>query len=655
MVPALAGKFDERGPPIMANASVDKLKALGLRHGEKAVVGLTAALFVAFVAMAVMRETLDMQPAELASKANNASANLVKQQAVPDILAKLEKDGLTDPKFVSIVDNQLKNALNPDVYKPKLEWVTPEPGAGLIRDTPELIAPTDLAAFPGRGGILMYALDDSTPRQRIIDTGEDPKKKGRAKKAEKGEKPEDKKRREEEEEKRKKQFAGKVEDAAKDKDKKDDGTPDAVNGPYKEETRGMRWVVVTAVIDQEQLKKNYLMALKNPAVAYPNYKRVSIQRRQRLSEGGWSEWDKVDRDKCYDVLDNLPQLSTEFVPVARRPEALVDYLPFLKAGYWTGVHVAKLVPPEILEGPKKKATPPGGGGGGRMGGPGSNSGMAGSMSGPPGDGAGGMSLGGGNSGMAGSMGGPGAGAGADGADAGVVKNDEKSLMIRLFDFTVDPDATYQFRLRIVVVNPNLDHTDVNPGVDVVSTELLGPWSEPTDPVTIPADVAAYAQAPEPATRRDDLVMFQVIKWDAKTGQTVIKNDGAAPGELIGVFGSTQVPTSDGSGPKPDNIDFNSRSIVLDTFGGSHKLPDIGLDRNQFIIPALAMVVEPDGSVVIRDQAEDKIDDVRDDMESNYKQALADSSKTREAGSDSRMMGAGGDPRQNASKKKKKKR
>ena len=36
----------------------------------------------------------------------------------------------------------------------------PEPGAGLIRDTPELIAPTELYAYPGRGGALVYELDE---------------------------------------------------------------------------------------------------------------------------------------------------------------------------------------------------------------------------------------------------------------------------------------------------------------------------------------------------------------------------------------------------------------------------------------------------------------------------------------------------------------
>jgi hypothetical protein len=630
----------------MANASVEKLKALGIRHGEKAVVGLTAALFVVFTAMAIMRETLPMNAEELSADANSANSNLSKPQAESDILSKLEKDGLVEPKLVAVVDNQLKNALKPDSFRSKLEWVTPEPGAGLIRDQPELIAPTELAAFPGRGGILMYTLDDKG--ERIIDLGADPKKGGKKagkKGAAKEEKPEEKKRREAEEERRKAAFAGKTDVGGKEKGKEEAEPDPAAAGPWKEETKGRRWVVITGVIDNEKLKRNYLLALKNPAIAYPNYKRLDVERRSHLPDEGWTEWAVADQNKNYEVLDNLPQLSTEVVPEPKRPSSLVDPLPFLKAGYWTGVHVAKLVPPEILETPKSKPAGPAGGYGESKGG-----GRDSRQSAPPPTGAAGGSS---ESRQGGGVAVAGGGA-SEGLDANFTKLEESSLMLRSLDFTVEGDITYQFRVRIVVVNPNDGRTDVNPGVDIDSKELLGPWSEPTDPVTIPADVAAYAQAPEPATRRDDLVNFQVIKWDTSTGHTVYKNDGAGPGELIGEYGSIQIPSSEGKGPLSSMLDFNSRAIVLDTIGGSRRLPDIGLDRNQFIIPAVAMLVEPDGSVVIRDQGVDKADDVRDDMESGYKQAIADSNKKREAGSGTLMPG-GGDPRFGSGKKKKSKR
>jgi hypothetical protein len=637
----------------MANASVEKLKALGIRHGEKAVVGLTATVFVVFLFLGITNPTLDMEPKALEKSATDAKSNLQQKQDEAKILAKLESEGLKEPNFRKIIEGQIANALKPDDYRARLEWITPEPGAGLIRDQPELIAPTDLTAFPGRGGILMYALDSKG--DRIIDEG-DPKTKnggrgngalgiggpgaGPSSKKDKPETAEEKIARLAKEKRDRERFAGNVDPAEKKEKEEGDAAP---AGNYKEEVKGKRWVVITAQLDNAKLKKNYLMALKNEAIAYPNFKRVDLERQTLQSDGTWSEWAPTVKEKNYEVLDNLPEYDTEFVPEVQRPAALVDPLPFLKAGYWTGVHVAKLVPPEILD--KSKDSP----------GPGGNSGNSklGGMKGPgssqsPGAGAGesrqgGTSAGGpskmmGNSGMAG---GPGGGApGAAGDEMNFTKYEEGILMVRSLDFTVDPDETYRFRLRIVVVNPNYNRTDVNPGVDVETKQLYGPWSEPSPAVHVPADVVAYAQAPDAVERRDDLITFQVVRWVPDNGQTVIKTDSRGPGEIIGEFGAVQMPDSEGKGPKSTPVDFNSRSIVLDTLGGRQKLPDIGLPRNQFEVPAMAMIVQPDGDVVIRSQAFDRSDAVRQDMETNYRLAIEDSNKAKEKSSSVKGGGKG---------------
>ena len=647
----------------MANASADKLKNFGIRHGEKVVVGLTAALFVVFAALSFVKPTIDIKPDELKTAADNADKNLSRKQDTKDILEKLEKDGLKDPEFEKVVENQIANALKPGDYRAKLEWVTPEPGAGLIRDQPEVIAPTELAAFPGRGGILMYALDNKG--ERIIDAGDDKEKKKppRRKRApqssmpsygppagmagpppKEDNSPEAKQRKALEEKQRKEAFVGKV-DPAKDKEK---DQPEAAppQGPWKEETHGKRWIVITGVIDNAQMIKNWQLALKNPAIAYPNYKRLDVERRTRQSDGTWSDWEAIDQNKNYEVLDNIPEIDTEYVPEPQRPAALVDPLPYLRAGYWSGVHVARLVPPEVLNAPAPSTAAPG-----ASGMPGAGMAEMGRMSGAPPQGS--MPMPGSEMGRGMSMPGMGStgmsGASGEAEEMNFTKLDAPELMIRSLDFTVEPNTTYQFHVRIVVVNPNKDHTDVNPGVDVESKELLGPWSEETDPVMIPADVSTYAQAPEPTTRRDDLVAFQVIKWDPSTGQTVVKNDIAGPGELIGETGSVQMPSADGGGAKPAQIDFNSHAVVLDTYGGRQRIPDIGVERNPFEVPAVAMVVEPDGSVVIRSQARDKADEVRKDMDANYHQALKDSAEERKPGGGSSMPGPGG------KKKKKKKR
>jgi hypothetical protein len=636
----------------MANPSVDKLKALAIRHGEKAVVGLTATICVVFIVLAVLNPTLEMKPEELQASATSAQSNLGVKQADKDILAKLEKDGLKEPDFQKMIEGQIANALKPDPYRARLDWVTPEPGAGLIRDQPELIAPTDLTAFPGRGGILMFALDPTTG-ERVIDPG-DPKTKngprgglalggpegpGNPNSKTKKETPEEKERRLAKEARDKAIYAGDVKPA----DKKDQPDAEAAPaGPYKEEVKGKRWVVLTAVLDNAKLKKNYLQALKNEAVAYPNFKRVDIERQTLQTDGtSWSEWTAVAMEKNWEVLDNLPEYDTEFVPENQRPKNLVDALPFLKAGYWTGVHVAKLVPADIRNKPAAGSNNgpgatsmqgPGAGGPKGLGGPGGG--------GRPGN-SGMMAAAGGGKGGPGMAAAPGGAGGASTDDMSFDKYDEATLMIRSLDFTVEQDQTYRFRIRIVVVNPNYNRTDVNPGVDVETKQLYGPWSEPSPIVSVPADVVAYAQAPDDAERRDDLVTFQVVRWDPVSGQTVIKTDARGPGQIIGEYGSVPVPSSEGKGPKSEKIDFNSRSIVLDTYGGRQKLPDIpGIPRNQFDVPALAMIVEPNGDVTIRSQAFDRSDEVRQDMETNYKLALEDSNEARKKSDKTRNGGKG---------------
>ncbi len=51
--------------------------------------------------------------------------------------------------------------------------------AGLIRDTPKLIAPTEVYAYPGRGGLLVYELDKDGNRVPEPETKDQPKQQTR--------------------------------------------------------------------------------------------------------------------------------------------------------------------------------------------------------------------------------------------------------------------------------------------------------------------------------------------------------------------------------------------------------------------------------------------------------------------------------------------
>ena len=153
---------------MATNATVEKLKALGLRHGEKAVVGLAAVLCLWFLFAAFTKKTIEVTPDEVKSHATAARTNLEKKQDPESIVKRLETEYLKTSEFEKQVDKMENTTLDAGIYKPTRPWVYAEPGAGLLRDKPELIAITELYSYPGRGGFASYELKDG---ERVPDDG----------------------------------------------------------------------------------------------------------------------------------------------------------------------------------------------------------------------------------------------------------------------------------------------------------------------------------------------------------------------------------------------------------------------------------------------------------------------------------------------------
>ena len=385
-----------------ANAIVDQMVGLGLRHGEKAGMALASMIFFVCVGTAATQKGIPTTPDQVKKAAEQSDSNLNRREERDAILKTLEeRDKITKTNFAESVEEQIKVALVPDNYKPAREWVTPEPGAGLIRDTPKLVAVNELYAYPGRGGLLVFALDENTGERIPLKEGEEDEHEKKQRlgntRRPKGagggmggggmgggqRKKKTKSRveiaREEAEErqldaKRKEALlsGGTVKDAraAKAETEADDD-----KGPYKEITKGYRWVAITGTLDHGQMLAYYREALKNPAVAHPHYARLDLQRKGLQPDGTWTEWQDVDAKKNLEILDNIPEKEDELAPENVLPKNLVDTLPFLKAGLWEKVHIASLVPKEKVVVADDKATK--GGMGGRMGRMGGMGGMGG--------------------------------------------------------------------------------------------------------------------------------------------------------------------------------------------------------------------------------------------------------------------------------------
>ena len=624
----------------MANPTVEKLKEVGLRYGDKAAVALTSLLFVVCLGAALSKQSIQLTPDEVKKRAQAADTNLNRRQERDDIIKVLETGGIKPTNFSKEVQDAAKMVLIADNYKPEREWVTPEPGAGLIRDTPVLIAPTDLYAYPGRGGALVYDLDENGNRKPDTEKKDVPKEEPRrgrrrqraggmagmmggrpSRKGSRKSQADLEKEQQEEVEQKKKEMAAKLvagnDEPPSTKDdeaaKKDNQAPGSPEQHFKEVTKGLRWIAITGVLDHGKLVANYRVALKNPAVANPHYARLELERQSRQKNGSWSKWEKVDSEENLKILDNLPEEDEELTPDSVRPDNLNDPLPFLKAGLWEKVHIASLVPKEK----KEVAAPPPVSG--MMGGSAYSAAMKAVM---------------GGRGSSMSMAGMG-GMSEAGGDAGKFwKSEEKRVMIRALDFTPRPDNSYRYRVRIVVFNPNHNRDDVSPGVNTKATELFGPWSEPTDEVNMPADVSAFAMGTLPAARSDVKVNFQVVRFEEQNGVTIPRKFAASPGEVIGEVSSADIPTAEGTGKKIKPVDFNTHQIVLDAAGGQQSLPS-GFAGGALDRPALTLLLRPDGSVLARSEAEDINNEVRKDIERNYAREIKDSNKKRES-----SMGSG---------------
>jgi RNA polymerase sigma factor (sigma-70 family) len=154
----------------------------------------------------------------------------------------------------------------------------------------EIVAPSEVQAFGGRGTLLIYDLDSDGER---IAAGP-----------------------------MKPQVSGKVKTT------------------WKEVEREYHWAVITGVLDHHAIQESANRSGAGDANSPYFYLRVELARQTRNPDGTWSSWTAVDSDANFRVLDNLPEEDEELIEV--RSQNLVDPLPHLKTGKWQGVNVEHL-------------------------------------------------------------------------------------------------------------------------------------------------------------------------------------------------------------------------------------------------------------------------------------------------------------------------
>jgi hypothetical protein len=655
----------------MANPTVEKLKVFGLRHGEKVAMGTVALIFFLCAYSAWSHPSITITPEEVAATAKEASTNLNRKQSIDSIVKELANSGVKPQDFEKKVDAMQAGAVDVSKYKLEKPFVVPEPGAGLIREMPVFLGPTQLYVHAGRGAVRVLAQDDEgNPILKSEDgTKKAPRRIPRAKNAPRspmgaagaGKRARsgalaaaEKEKEEKEEDRRNKAGLAGIEEVKKDDDKPEE-VADASADKYETVLRGYRFVTAVGKFDLKAQKELYAKALKiDAASADPQFKGLEVQRQELNGDNTWSDWQAINAKKHAEVYAILTKTEDEIVPKELRIDALVDSLPFLEVGYWVGAHPAALVPKALLAERKPNPAAKAGVGGAaapkggmRMGGDGAGKSqadyakMGSAASGGAGYGAGMMKSGAGAGPPTPPRGGRPSGPGGSDFE----KSSSDFVMVRALDFDVNPDATYRYRVRIVFANPNYNWESVAPGVDTKSKEKTGAWSPVTAEVNVPADIATYAAGKTPAVPNStgEEIHFEVVAWNEEDGLTVVRNFDEAPGQVIGSKSNVTLPDKD-KAPKARPIDFTSHQLLADATGGTRPASDLqAFGTTRMEVPVLALVVRADGMLVLRDQAKDATSGELAELKAIFEQIKSDlGSKTKKNSSNlGGLLGAGG--------------
>ncbi len=383
-----------------------------------------------------------------------------------------------------------------------------------------------------------------------------------------------------------------------------------MQGAERGENRGQRWVVITGLVPVAEQAEAYLDAFSGNHLEsdVPQYYHYWVERAEVSSAAGDEpQWTRLNVMAALGVQKRWSSVGKEIVPAiyvpADRPERLVFPLGPRVDTPW-GEKVAH--PPEIsldaapgtpqAAPAATPATAPA---------PGSTT----KPDLPPGDMPALPS------------------AAAQAAATSAAPADEQAkpktagpqfLLFRFFDFEVKPGVQYRYRVKLLLLNPNLG---VEPrrlqNAELAKEKTLeSDWSEPTAAIVVPRNDRMRVVSVKPATRLDTTATVLIMKWLEDTGAQVSENQIASRGQLLNFYnrplatgeesgGGGGGLLSGGSGssrakPTGKQVNYEVGMLVLDIRGGE-KLP--GRDTE----PGDVLLMDVDGSLVVRSELDPPAD------------------------------------------------
>ena len=101
--------------------------------------------------------------------------------------------------------------------------------------------------------------------------------------------------------------------------------------------------------------------------------------------------------------------------------------------------------------------------------------------------------------------------------------ENRLLLVRFMDFTVDRGYQYEYRVRLVLFNPNFDHRvdELEDPSLAIEPELLSDWSEVSPSIKVPVAYRTYAEKVDARPGRPETVLMNVYTDTTETGLPII--------------------------------------------------------------------------------------------------------------------------------------
>jgi hypothetical protein len=183
----------------------------------------------------------------------------------------------------------------------------------------------------------------------------------------------------------------------------------------------------------------------------------------------------------------------------------------------------------------------------------------------------------------------------------------KYRLLRVFDYSVEPNKKYRYRLMLAAANPNykvLPQFLQNPDSAKPEGIQTDDWTAPTDAVTIPNGYGVLAGGIEQPNKGEPAAKLLLTAIDKQEGIEAATEKLVQRGTIANLTKDVVAvdPRNDQSKDMSD-VDFKTDMVVLDIYGGRA----LSKKKNPINAPIEVLLLDAHGNLTVRNELDDHVE------------------------------------------------